>query len=102
MEIGEKMAEKTKFGLYVCASGQHHWTREQDADKCCNGYKEVIELSTCYPGGRHLTAEEQNNLICLDDMGFWHFWVKACRKCGAKLVWSDEGKMWLCPKSIEH
>lgn len=27
-----------------CKSGRHEWTRAEDAERCCNGYKRVLLL----------------------------------------------------------
>lgn len=59
-----------------CKSGKHLWMMSRDAEKCCNGYVEKIVLSTRFPDGRELTAKEKVNMICLDDLGFYHVWEK--------------------------
>lgn len=32
--------------MFKCASGKHVWTRQYDAEKCCNGYRRIL-----VPGG---------------------------------------------------
>ena len=59
-----------------CKSGRHFWMKSSDADKCCNGWTEKLVLSNAYPDGRELTPNEVENLICLDDLGFYHIWVR--------------------------
>lgn len=38
------MNSRLKSTLFVCASGNHYWTRKEDADKCCNGYLRVLVI----------------------------------------------------------
>ena len=30
--------------MHLCKSGKHRWTNQDDAEKCCNGYRRVLVI----------------------------------------------------------
>lgn len=45
-ELRAQVMDKNKDGSpYPCKSGKHFWFEKKDADKCCNGFKRILNVS---------------------------------------------------------
>ena len=44
--------------MYQCKLSKHTWTHAEDAEKCCNGFRRILNVGRAATGQAHARYEE--------------------------------------------